>query len=378
MFQFPGLAPCGLCVHPQVTPSACTVTTGCPIRRSPDQRLFDTSPGLIAACHVLHRLSTPRHPPCTLSSLATFMNPCQDPCTKPPSRSTRPSRPTRNRVRPTRRAETELMVLHIRLALTCSDSEQVKTVLLWTCQRSSRALVAPGLHPSVNDDRRLEATLQPSHHHRQDPDHAREDHHQLHHVPLRGNPTQSPRLDPLAAVRAVVSFNLRGHRSRYLEEPRPPSRLASGRTRSLSWWRRPGSNRQPPACKAGALPVELRPRPKAHRPLAGSFRSAPPDRHSRLGPAGFEPATSPLSGARSNQLSYEPLSRAPQPKGRSNDQERKGHRLTAGGLGVTSPCPPRSAIKPAGEFDLDPNHHVQKAFSPVPAPATSRLRPDPS
>ena len=26
------------------------------------------------------------------------------------------------------------------------------------------------------------------------------------------------------------------------------------------WWRRPGSNRQPPACKTGALPVELRPR----------------------------------------------------------------------------------------------------------------------
>jgi hypothetical protein len=25
-------------------------------------------------------------------------------------------------------------------------------------------------------------------------------------------------------------------------------------------WRRPGSNRQPPACKAGALPIELRPR----------------------------------------------------------------------------------------------------------------------
>jgi hypothetical protein len=25
-------------------------------------------------------------------------------------------------------------------------------------------------------------------------------------------------------------------------------------------WRRPGSNRRPPACKAGALPAELRPR----------------------------------------------------------------------------------------------------------------------
>ena len=27
-------------------------------------------------------------------------------------------------------------------------------------------------------------------------------------------------------------------------------------------WRRAGSNRQPPACKAGALPIELRPQGK--------------------------------------------------------------------------------------------------------------------
>ena len=74
MFQFPALASPGLCVHPGMTPTACAVTTGCPIRKSPDQSLFDGSPGLIAAYHVLHRLSTPRHPPCTLSSLTTFMN----------------------------------------------------------------------------------------------------------------------------------------------------------------------------------------------------------------------------------------------------------------------------------------------------------------
>ena len=43
--------------------------TGFPIRRSLDQCSFDSSPGLIAAYHVLHRLITPRHPPCTLSSL---------------------------------------------------------------------------------------------------------------------------------------------------------------------------------------------------------------------------------------------------------------------------------------------------------------------
>jgi len=72
MFQFPGLAPDGLCIHPPVTPSACAATPGYPIRRSPDQGPFDGSPGLIAAYHVLHRLSTPRHPPHTLSSLTTL------------------------------------------------------------------------------------------------------------------------------------------------------------------------------------------------------------------------------------------------------------------------------------------------------------------
>ncbi len=55
-----------------MTPSACTVTTGFPIRTSQDQSSFDNSPGLIAAYHVLHRLITPRHPPYTLDSLATF------------------------------------------------------------------------------------------------------------------------------------------------------------------------------------------------------------------------------------------------------------------------------------------------------------------
>ena len=58
-------------------PSGCPVTPGFPIRRSPDQSSFDSSPRLIAACHVLHRLSTPRHPPCALSSLATFMRGCR-------------------------------------------------------------------------------------------------------------------------------------------------------------------------------------------------------------------------------------------------------------------------------------------------------------
>jgi hypothetical protein len=42
---------------------------GFPIRKSPDQTPVCGSPKLIAACHVLHRLFLPRHPPCALSSL---------------------------------------------------------------------------------------------------------------------------------------------------------------------------------------------------------------------------------------------------------------------------------------------------------------------
>jgi hypothetical protein len=39
---------------------------GCPIRKSPDLMLVCSSPELIAAYHVLHRLSEPRHPPYAL------------------------------------------------------------------------------------------------------------------------------------------------------------------------------------------------------------------------------------------------------------------------------------------------------------------------
>ena len=54
-------------------------------------------------------------------------------------------------------------------------------------------------------------------------------------------------------------------------------------------WSRGGSNPEPPPCKGGALPVELRPRPRWP-----------------VGAPGLEPGTSALSGPRSNQLSYAP------------------------------------------------------------------------
>ena len=41
---------------------------GCPIRKPADIMLVCSSPQLIAAYRVLHRLSDPRHPPCALIS----------------------------------------------------------------------------------------------------------------------------------------------------------------------------------------------------------------------------------------------------------------------------------------------------------------------
>ena len=51
MFQFSGFAPCTLWIQVQVP-----LRVGFPIRTSPDQSLFASSPGLIAGYHVLHRL----------------------------------------------------------------------------------------------------------------------------------------------------------------------------------------------------------------------------------------------------------------------------------------------------------------------------------
>ena len=46
--------------------------TGCPIRKPADITLVCSSPQLIAAYHVLHRLSDPRHPPCALNCFKKF------------------------------------------------------------------------------------------------------------------------------------------------------------------------------------------------------------------------------------------------------------------------------------------------------------------
>jgi hypothetical protein len=71
MFHFPAFPPLALCVQARVT--GFRVLPGFPIRKSSDHSSVDSSPRLIAASYVLHRLLVPRHPPCALNNLTTKM-----------------------------------------------------------------------------------------------------------------------------------------------------------------------------------------------------------------------------------------------------------------------------------------------------------------
>ena len=79
------------------------------------------------------------------------------------------------------------------------------------------------------------------------------------------------------------------------------------------WWRWTGSNRWPPACKAGALPAELHPHfsflsvptfepfKRLNRFNVWAVWAFKPFKRSMVGLDGLEPSTSRLSGVRSNQ-----------------------------------------------------------------------------
>jgi hypothetical protein len=102
-------------------------------------------------------------------------------------------------------------------------------------------------------------------------------------------------------------------------DPRPTDTGYTNTTQG-KWWSLSGSNRRPEACKATALPAELRPLGESSGWLVvrgPSLRTQtnPPQtkNHSPImvGLGRLERPTSPLSGVRSNHLSYRP---EPHPK----------------------------------------------------------------
>jgi hypothetical protein len=68
----------------------------------------------------------------------------------------------------------------------------------------------------------------------------------------RRTSSRSTRRQLLAHWWRIGGFPPLRYRSELVEEPAPDL--------GFRWWRRSDSNRRPPACKAGALPTELRPR----------------------------------------------------------------------------------------------------------------------
>ena len=72
MVHFPALAHTGLCIQPAVMG---VHPTGFLHSDIPGSKPACGSPRLIVACHVLHRLLLPRHPPCALSSLTIKFTP---------------------------------------------------------------------------------------------------------------------------------------------------------------------------------------------------------------------------------------------------------------------------------------------------------------
>src|SRR5208282_4153052 len=72
MVHFPGFARTRLCIHRAVVR---VHRTGFPHSEIPGSKPACGSPRLIVACHVLHRLLLPRHPPCALSSLTIKFTP---------------------------------------------------------------------------------------------------------------------------------------------------------------------------------------------------------------------------------------------------------------------------------------------------------------
>jgi hypothetical protein len=115
-------------------------------------------------------------------------------------------------------------------------------------------------------------------------------------------------------------------------------------------WRRSGSNRRPPACKAGALPAELRPhttnrqqrRRPGQRACRGSAAACRPSRQpassasggflrsktepcsTKMGPGGLEPPTPRLSSVCSNQLSYWPAGPGFRPRPKTGQSASQG------------------------------------------------------
>ena len=229
MFQFPPFAHVVLWIQSRV------------IQGSRDQLAFDQSPELIAVFHALHRLLAPRHPPHALSSLAALIYPLH---------FFTPAQPGL--------CDKEAIIAPLP-SCSCIIRTGVSNELIFVSHDAyrelsfsfylTRTLRFMGL--KSNSFRYLIVKERPGR------------------IPEESTTTKRAtiffrRLPRIGLTRSGRIFEeMRRLAIRFDSFPGSlliPGLQVSARRSFPILWRRRGSNPQPPACKAGALPVELRPR----------------------------------------------------------------------------------------------------------------------
>jgi hypothetical protein len=234
------------------------------------------SPWLFAACHVLHRLLVPRHPPNALLILDTRPSAEADRHTmhRNHPQTALETGPLEATPKPRRSFRQEPFFAHNRIPsghrfTHCSRIGQnrqpdkiVHTPLnprRRPLGRLSRRTALPVRHATERRDFR-----QPK---RTSIHHTRPETHQnLIHPDKEHNTRQMTRRHASRLAHQLTDLGYSTIRRPPLPKGRSLPKTACPETicpeticPETAWWRRSGSNRRPPACKAGALPAELRP-----------------------------------------------------------------------------------------------------------------------
>ena len=200
MFHFPGFA----------SLAGWLLRAGFPHSEIHGSKPVRSSPRLIAAYHVLHRLSTPRHPPNALLALDRSHYRC-------------PSNPSGS---------------------YSTDERPVSKIIHLPAVR----------HRNQRQKARPDQDCNPDTRQAQSPPTARRG---SLHVPMDNSSLHDVRLN--APHPGASTLRNRRNRSSY-QTRTTSSPLSSSKPRDQEgWWSRTGSNRRPEACKATALPTELRP-----------------------------------------------------------------------------------------------------------------------
>ena len=211
------------------------------------------SPKLIAGCHVLHRLSVPRHPPNALliRSRTLIRSPCA---------GTQMSE------------DREQMSDRRHQFLSCSDL--VCAMPRESAHANTHTVVGAGIRRQEPGDRKQRASRTSGP--RSPPGHRRPFDRPT--IEPRPRPKEKTGASPVAET--LFTFPRTGDRG---QDPGARNQVPGLRVRPTSpkqpkpmtcdqrssppswllapeWWSRSESNRRPPECKSGALPTELRPR----------------------------------------------------------------------------------------------------------------------